>query len=144
MTRSGTAYRLAPSAPLTGATASGSWPIPCAEDAKNVPYQKGKDGVTRYPMLLGAVDPARMWPTPTQSDGMGGPGSSGRDGGENLRTAANGALNPTWVEWLMGYALGWTVCEAWGMRSSRRLPNGSGGGFSGRHSISNLTSSYSR
>src|SRR4029453_4718351 len=39
------------------------WPTPCAEDAKNVPYQKGRDGVTRYPMLLGAVVAARMWPT---------------------------------------------------------------------------------
>src|SRR4030095_7047629 len=44
------------------------WPTPCAEDAKNVPYQKGKDGVTRYPMLLGAVAPERMWPTPASRD----------------------------------------------------------------------------
>ena len=22
-----------------------------------------------------------------------------------------GSLNPTWVEWLMGFPLGWTVCE---------------------------------
>src|SRR4030095_14635170 len=41
MTRNGIAYRLPPSAPLTDATACGSWPTPCAEDAKNVPYQKG-------------------------------------------------------------------------------------------------------
>jgi site-specific DNA-cytosine methylase len=48
------------------------------------------------------------WPTPTKSDGEGGPGNSGREGGENLRTAAGGSLNPTWVEWLMGFPLGWT------------------------------------
>lgn len=52
-----------------------------------------------------------LWPTPTQADGMGGPGSSGRDGGPNLRTAVNGQLNPTWVEWLMGFPAGWTDLE---------------------------------
>jgi hypothetical protein len=40
---------------------------------------------------------------------------------ENSETAtAGGALNPTWVEWLMGFPLGWTVCDASGTRSSRR------------------------
>jgi hypothetical protein len=35
-------------------------------------------------------------------------------------TAGNGGqLNPTWVEWLMGYPLGWTALEGWGTRSSR-------------------------
>lgn len=48
------------------------------------------------------------WPTPTSSDGTGGPGSSGRDGGENLRTAVGGTLNPMWVEALMGWPRGWT------------------------------------
>jgi hypothetical protein len=24
---------------------------------------------------------------------------------------AGGQLNPTWVEWLMGFPLGWTDCE---------------------------------
>src|SRR5262245_24901416 len=43
------------------------WPTPCAEDAKNVAYQKGKQG-QRYPMLLGAVRPEKMWPTPTNGD----------------------------------------------------------------------------
>ena len=26
-------------------------------------------------------------------------------------TEGSGALNPTWVEWLMGYPEGWTDCE---------------------------------
>ena len=78
-----------------------------------------------------------MWPTPTASDSDGGAGHSQNcQGGINLRTAvrlmahdgkdcgsspsqagrnsptlpvaAGGKLNPTWVEWLMGWPLGWT------------------------------------
>ena len=57
------------------------------------------------------ADGRRVWATPTQSDGMGGPGNSGRDGGENLRTQVGGSLNPTWVEWLQGFLLGWTEVD---------------------------------
>jgi len=31
-----------------------------------------------------------------------------------------GTLNPTWVEWLMGFPIGWTVLEHWVTRSSRK------------------------
>ena len=138
MTRSGTAFRLAPSAPLTDATVSGSWPTPCAEDAKNVPYQKGKDGTTRYPMLLGAVAPERMWPTPTGSDWKGsGPTVIRSDGKirndrldystEQFTNPTGGQLNPTWVEWLMGYPLGWTACAPSATASSRKSRSGSSG-----------------
>lgn len=50
----------------------------------------------------------KQFPTPTRADGCGGPGSSGRDVGDNLRTVGNGSLNPDWVEWLMGWPVGWT------------------------------------
>jgi hypothetical protein len=33
-------------------------------------------------------------------------------------------LNPTWVEWLMGYPLGWTVCEAWETQLFRKSRSG--------------------
>jgi hypothetical protein len=38
-------------------------------------------------------------------------------------TKQNGSLNPAWVEWLMGYPLGWTDCadsETPSCRKSRR------------------------
>jgi hypothetical protein len=38
-----------------------------------------------------------------------------------------GSLNPTWVEWLMGFPLGWTVCEALVTASSRKFRKSSGG-----------------
>lgn len=145
MTRNGTAYRRVPLAPLTGEIGSGSWPTPCAEDAKNVPYQKGNHGV-RYPMLLGAVAPERMWPTPTGRDHKDGsaqacanvPGNwlLGRVIHESSRqrpdSGVSGSLNPVFVEWLMGYPLGWTVCEAWATASSPRSRNGSRGASSPR------------
>ena len=171
MTRSGTAYRLQPSAPLTDATASGSWPTPqaedshhggrsaaprqilkriaegrqldlqqvvkmqmwptpCAEDAKNVPYQKG-DGGKRYPMLLGAVAPERMWPSPNALDWKNRGSLEYREGRQiQLQTAVNGQLNPTWVEWLMGYPLGWTALEDSAIASYRQSQRGSRGASS--------------
>jgi len=107
------------------------WPTPCAEDAKNVPYQKGDNG-TRYPMLLGAVAPERMWPTPRAEHDSG----KHRGSLDTLHSAIksahphSGALNPTWVEWLMGYPRGWTACAASATPSSRRSRNGSRGGSS--------------
>ena len=32
------------------------------------------------------------------------------------RILTNGQLNPTWVEWLMGYPSGWTALEDWAMQ----------------------------
>jgi hypothetical protein len=110
------------------------WPTPCAEDAKNVPYQKGKRG-KRYPMLLGAVSPSRMWATPTARD-FRSPGTPDRlerarresSRGQPLTEEVGGQLNPTWVEWLMGYPLGWTDCGDSGTRSSRKSRSGSPNG----------------
>jgi DNA (cytosine-5)-methyltransferase 1 len=85
------------------------WGTPTSRDWKDT------GDMTNVPTngLLGRqVLEREMWPTPTKSDGEGGPGNSGRDGGLNLRTAAGGSLNPTWVEWLMGFPLGWTDLEA--------------------------------
>lgn len=62
------------------------------------------------------------WPTPQAHDAtIGHPERVGRygteHGGRNLNDSAalsegrSGALNPTWVEWLMGFPLGWTDLE---------------------------------
>lgn len=89
----------------------GSWfPTPTAVSyGSNQGGGMGRVGPVRY--SLESMARRGMWPTPTQADGMGGPGSSGRDGGDNLRTAVNGQLNPTWVSQLMGFPLGWEEPE---------------------------------
>jgi hypothetical protein len=131
MTSNGTAYLLPPSAPLTAATGGGELlPTPTATNTKAVHLRsggrpprtylptprasdadKGGRGDLLAVVRTGMPSGRKHWPTPTASDGMGGPGSQGRQGGENLRTAAGGALNPTFVEWLMGFPPGWTDLE---------------------------------
>jgi len=100
------------------------WPTPTSRDYKdgsakacaNVPANG----------LLGRV--VHQWSTPKSS--ASGPDYARRNregsGGDDLVTQIGGALNPMWVEWLMGYPVGWTDCVDWGMPSSRKSRNGSG------------------
>jgi len=63
-------------------------------------------------------DPVKMWPTPRTSDANGHSNpriQKLRDGiptphqlREAVAVEVTGQLNPTWVEWLMGWPLGWT------------------------------------
>jgi hypothetical protein len=49
------------------------------------------------------------WPTPTAHNAKetNAPSESQRNT-PTLAAQAGGSLNPTWVEWLMGWPLGWT------------------------------------
>ena len=99
----------------TSATDSGLWvPTPIRNDAE----KRGDFDHIRSWGLAGFV---KLWPTPVASD------TSSRSkpyaqGGSHSRAAAmkrgqssaelnGGSLNPTWVEWLMGWPLGWTDLE---------------------------------
>lgn len=66
----------------------------------------GSRGVT-----LTLAGMARMYPTPMASDVHGGriyrqPPS--KDGSPKSSEVTPGPLNPEWVEWLMGFPVGWT------------------------------------
>jgi DNA (cytosine-5)-methyltransferase 1 len=54
----------------------------------------------------------KLYPTPAANDAKNNtPPSRRRENGrhtDQLNVAAKGALNPSWVEWLMGFPLGWT------------------------------------
>jgi hypothetical protein len=69
-----------------------------------------------------------MYPTPTVQDASnnGGPSQYERNS-LPLNAVAGGALNPTWVEWLMGFPLEWTALDASETPSSRRSSRSSGG-----------------
>lgn len=110
MTADGQCWELPMSEHRTSGTGSGSWPTPVASDtsSRSKPYAQGGT-----PLSL-----AVKWPTPRAKDGKGAqqPGAATlarmRGYGPNLSEAvveqSGGQLNPTWVEWLMGWPLGWT------------------------------------
>jgi hypothetical protein len=128
--RSGIAYQLPPLAPLTDATASGLWPTPRKAEGPNGATIQGGLGLTSTVMLV----ERGLWPTPQANDVRDrGNLSSGavlrrQQKGKQLYLSQvvsekTGALNPTWVEWLMGFPLGWTVCVPSATPSSRKSPS---------------------
>lgn len=84
------------------------WPTPRAQESGDYQYSAGNHDKPT-PTLSGAV---KLWPTPTGRCGTGVSNSAMRQGGEDLQTAAGGLLNPAWVEWLMGFPIGWTDLDA--------------------------------
>jgi hypothetical protein len=63
--------------------------------------------------------PNLMWSTPVQDD-VHHRKQKYSQGGTALSTQAGGSLNPTWVEWLMGYPGGYTDLKHWEILSSRK------------------------
>lgn len=122
-TRNGTAYQRQPLAPRISATACSSWPTPTTRD-------RGTDAPNREggPSLAVAV---RNWPTPTSRDwkdgsSIGAAPVNGLLGRAVNPTPATGSLNPTWVEWLMGFPTGWSDLGPSVTPSSRKSRSSSG------------------
>jgi hypothetical protein len=63
------------------------------------------DGRSSNLGLAGTV----MLPTPNTVDAKGGTRKG--EGQVQLCHLVGGSLNPAWVEWLMGFPIGWTDCE---------------------------------
>ena len=74
-------------------------------DGMSKPHSKK----TGAPVQTALLDKVRMWPTPTVQDSKnnGAPSQMERNT-KPLNAEVGGSLNPTWVEWLMGWPLGWT------------------------------------
>jgi DNA (cytosine-5)-methyltransferase 1 len=130
--RNGIVYPQAPLALLIGGTESGLWPTPTQRDWKDTGQNVNWEKVAKKSRLMGAV----MWPTPASNSGTGGcVGLAGGSGNRKKLYAMLGeeegkklgcqSLNPYWVEWLMGYPIGWTDLKDSATPSSRKLPNGS-------------------
>jgi hypothetical protein len=102
MTVDGECWELPMLEPTTSATGSGWWPTPtvCGN------YNRKGASATSGDGLATAV---RMWPTPTahNSKETNAPSEANRNT-PTLAAQAGGKLNPMWVEWLMGWPLGWT------------------------------------
>ena len=126
MTLSGAAYPLPKQELRIAAIDGGAWPTPQARDATPRGAQaKRYTNPERSNGLPDAVAHfAARWPTPSATDHKGS-GVTGdlRDrldyaverGATKTNTysvpQSGGQLNPTWVEWLMGWPLGWTALE---------------------------------
>ena len=138
----GACWELPPLVPRTYVLDGGALhgvPTPLAGDGKKGgPNNRGGKGDLRLPAF------AAIYPTPTASNyGSCQGGSVGRSGQKNrpsLETMArkhlwptplcsegsggwqppeSGKLNPTWVEWLMGWPLGYSASKHWAMAKSR-------------------------
>ena len=124
----------------TSAIVSGSLlPTPCTVDSGAL-FNRSKSPNAKLRPTLGAMAKFDLWPTPTVNGNYNSAGSSAKSG-DGLATMARkyptpvvhdhkvgangrglgamfhpqrtgGQLNPTWVEWLMGWPLGWTVLGA--------------------------------
>ena len=83
------------------------WPTPRANEYKDtlqsVPPSRKKDPGKCD--LTQAVAMQKLFTTPCAADAQG---SHGGNNHRSLRTDVAGQLNPTWVEWLMGFPPGWT------------------------------------
>lgn len=109
--RDGELFQQPTPARLTSAKESGLWLTPTAQDAKN---NGGPAQMERNTLPLNAE--VKRWPTPTALTNTGGAAMC-RWGGSGARAKLhtmttpeeiNGALHPEWVEWLMGWPVGWT------------------------------------
>jgi hypothetical protein len=115
--------------PLTDVTGSSSWPTPRANPAMAARITPESVWHPDRNPNLETVVGRRMWPTPTAHDPilekrMQTQGTyvtetgtirkrnpNGTSSNLGLPATVGGTLNPTWVEWLMGFPTGWTDCE---------------------------------
>ena len=149
MTRNGIASQRVPLVLPIYESAYSFWPTPCASDTSNrqPPTRPHitKNGTLRHIGQSGEQSQVRLsqavkfFPTPTARDyrsGMSREALLRREAqssrGVNLsefmqRTqGGNGKLNPPWVEWLMGFPIGWTDCGRSATPSSRKYRKSSG------------------
>jgi hypothetical protein len=143
MTRNGIVYPLQPLVPHTVEIESGSWATPTANPSNSCTLEAGlKEAARLHPqgrwtlwsqVAAQEVHQNRMWPTPAARDYKGANGyettikklaDGGRPHLDQFPNAVQlaegrsirGTLNPQWVEWLMGFPIGWTDLKHSGTR----------------------------
>jgi hypothetical protein len=121
----------------TSGNVSGLWPTPRANDAE----KRGNFDLANPRNGLAAA--AKMWPTPCASEGLdcgtnwaslAAVDKGGRiarriatNGGPETQQTTHAQLNPAWVEWLMGWPIGWTALDALGTDKFQRWLRSHGG-----------------
>jgi hypothetical protein len=142
--RSGVLFQRPLWEPITDAIESSSWPTPTAVtrpmegnvrlyrakiETGEMTEEEATQILGKSPFEAQGKIPA-MWPTPRAGSMYGGSGSGqiieerysegtiSEEERRSMRSGNGGKLNPTWVEWLMGFPTGWTDLEDSETRSS--------------------------
>ncbi len=126
MTRTGVVYQQQTAERPISATASGLWPTPTVNGNHNQPGSSKTAGWGLSSAAKQWTHPPRpsqrkgraTWPTPVASISKGSsPNALTRRSGRSrardrldhaVMASDHGHLNPEWVEWLMGWPIGWT------------------------------------
>jgi hypothetical protein len=129
MMQNGIAYRLPPLVRLTDATGCGFWPTPdqrgFTNDGSLMMLRekcRTREEWSAMSYRKGAGLKEKLWPTPRASEwkGVGPLGSKSHKHRLNRQyldatvqeyEQVTGSLNPTWVEWLMGFPTGHTALK---------------------------------
>ena len=101
MTRNGIAYQLQPSAPRIYATA---YSLSLHGELQWTPTATANQDA---PSMEARAPGRHLWPTPVARD-YKGVGMKGQLPTTVSEVEGSGKLNPKWVEWLMGFPIGWT------------------------------------
>lgn len=139
MMQNGIVYHLPPLVRLTKGIDYSSWPTPNCADVftDKLKSSQQKEG-SRHSVTLSQM--VQMYPTPTVHDQSirdltlinltetnrrkikNGKGSRGLELSSKIQLmeGLGGALNPNWVEWLMGFPIGWTELDASEMQLFRK------------------------
>jgi len=129
----GIASQRQPLVPPISANASGSsgteerWPTPQASDNRQRGTQNATARRLEMGKQIGLEAAVKFFPTPTRHTAKenGYPAEYTRRT-VNLgaifvdREKSTGTLNPDWVEWMMGYPVGWTRLTGWSSRQASR------------------------
>jgi len=105
---------------ITGTGGSVWLPTPTVTSGAQVAWDK-TPGQTGGTTLAGYV---KYWPTPTAhlAKETNAPSEANRNE-PSLSSLVGGTLNPSWVEWLMGFPIEFTASKGWGTPKSRcKLP----------------------
>mgnify|MGYP003681730084 FL=1 len=121
MMRNGTVYQLPNLALTTTEIGSGLFPTPQAASSQSASMEASlKEAKRLHPKgqnALAAEVATRYFPTPTANEDAAGTPAGKMQAmlgnhlsvrGSTLEEWKSGTLNPTWVEWLMGYPTGHT------------------------------------
>jgi hypothetical protein len=140
----------------TSGNVSGLWPTPTTAEVIKIPATAnyGQKGLNNHPKIRGLPNRPKKQkdrkkrPTPCASEGLdcgtnwaslAAVGRGGRiarriatNGGPETQQTTHAQLNPAWVEWLMGWPIGWTDLKPLGTDKFRQWLHSHGGCSTGK------------